>query len=135
MLGSAIPAAVTRLGITQVSVHWSCEPLHRFSRNHANDFLRRFCEYPQELGFAFDDGVVMLSQIQILSHQFKIAKRIELYLGFGPDYLHAEFKRLGCARPCRVALNSCRAECFCGCYCRYMSLEGNERSEFKVCAC
>jgi hypothetical protein len=55
----------------------------------------RFCVYPQELGFEIDADGALLTQIQVLSHQFKIAKRIEIYVGFGPDYLHAEFKRLG----------------------------------------
>lgn len=56
----------------------------------------RFCTYPQELGFAFD-GTIALSQVQLLSHQFKIAQRVELYVGMGPEYGRAEFKRLGWA--------------------------------------
>jgi hypothetical protein len=65
-------------------------------------FLCRFCVYPQELGFEIDADGALLTQIQVLSHQFKIAKRIEIYVGFGPDYLHAEFKRLGCVLCARI---------------------------------
>lgn len=63
----------------------------------------RFCTYPQELGFEFDGGAVTLTQVQLLSHQCKIAQRVELYVGFGPDYLRAEFKRLGCGCPRRLS--------------------------------
>ena len=39
----------------------------------------RFCEYPQEIGLVFD-GVVNTRQIQFLSHQSKIASKIELFV-------------------------------------------------------
>ena len=68
-----------------------------------------FCEYPQEIGVAFLDGVVNVSQIQLLSHQSKITTRIELFMGVGADYMHASFTRLG-----------------------YLSLDSNERSDYKV---
>ena len=55
----------------------------------------RFCTYPQELGFTFDAGPVTVTQIQLLSHQFKISQRVELYVGTGPEYSRAEFTRLG----------------------------------------
>lgn len=76
-----------------------------------NDSLShcRFCEYPQEIGLAFVDGVVSISQIQLLSHQSKITTRIELFMGVGADYMHASFTRLG-----------------------YLSLDSNERSDYKV---
>ena len=38
----------------------------------------RFCDYPQEITIQFMQPVV-LQQIQFLSHQCKIASRIELY--------------------------------------------------------
>ena len=50
-----------------------------------------------------------VSQIQLLSHQSKIATRVELYTGTGADYLHASFTRLG-----------------------FLTLDSNERSEYKV---
>jgi len=69
----------------------------------------RFGEYPQEIGIAFVDGAVNVSQIQLLSHQSKIATRIELFVGTGNDYYEAQFTRLG-----------------------YLSLDSNERSQYKV---
>jgi hypothetical protein len=36
-----------------------------------------------------------MEQVQILSHQFKIAQRIELFVGQGPSYTHAAYARLG----------------------------------------
>jgi centrosomal protein CEP104 len=71
--------------------------------------FRRFCDYPQEIGIQFLDGAVAISQIQLLSHQAKIATRIELFTGSGADYFHAAFSRLG-----------------------YLSLDNNERSQYKV---
>jgi len=69
----------------------------------------RFCEYPQEIGLQFTDGGVGISQVQLLSHQSKIASRIELFMGHGPDYFSCQFTRLG-----------------------YLSLDSNERSSFKA---
>ena len=43
----------------------------------------------------FEDGPITLEYVQILSHQFKIAQRIELYVGMGTDYERAQFQRLG----------------------------------------
>ncbi len=73
---------------------------------------QRFCEYPQELGFqvsAVPDAPAgsssslapvsvpqYVSQIQILSHQCKVATKIEIYVGIGDrDYHTATFTRLG----------------------------------------
>ena len=69
----------------------------------------RFCEYPQEVGIQFIDGVVQLTQVQLLSHQSKISTRIELYMGVGPEYMKCTFTRLG-----------------------YLSLDSNERSAYKA---
>lgn len=74
----------------------------------------RFCEWPQELGVWFPDGAVAISQVQLLSHQSKIATRVELFVGTGAsaaEYDSARFTRLG-----------------------YLSLDSNERSNYKVCA-
>lgn len=70
---------------------------------------QRFCEYPQELGLRIDSDRAVIKQIQILSHQFKISKKIELYIGQGSSYQTATFKRLG-----------------------YMSLDDNTRSNFNA---
>ena len=69
----------------------------------------KFCPFPQELGFQLIDGDCKLSQVQILSHQFKIATKIEIYIGQGHDYHSATFRRLG-----------------------YLSLDSNERSSYQA---
>ena len=69
----------------------------------------KFCPFPQELGFQLVDGDCKLSQVQILSHQFKIATKIEIYIGQGHDYHSAIFRRLG-----------------------YLSLDSNERSSYQA---
>jgi centrosomal protein CEP104 len=69
----------------------------------------RFCEYPQEIGIQFSEGVVNIAQVQLLSHQCKIATKIELFAGMGDDYFNSKFTRLG-----------------------YLSLDSNERSQYKV---
>mgnify|MGYP003384993732 CR=1 FL=1 len=70
---------------------------------------QRFCEYPQELGLRLDSERAAIKQIQILSHQYKISKKIELFIGQGSSYNTATFKRLG-----------------------YMSLDDNTRSNFNA---
>lgn len=69
----------------------------------------RFCEFPQEIGLSFADGLVNISQIQLLSHQSKIATRIELFVGTGDSYFDATYTRLG-----------------------YLSLDSNERTQYKA---
>eukprot|EP00929_Paragymnodinium_shiwhaense_P091716 TRINITY_DN51624_c0_g2_i1.p1 TRINITY_DN51624_c0_g2~~TRINITY_DN51624_c0_g2_i1.p1 ORF type:complete len:893 (-),score=187.50 TRINITY_DN51624_c0_g2_i1:79-2757(-) len=73
----------------------------------------RFCDYPQELILQFETPV-HLRQVQFLSHQSKIASKIELFTaqpqsGQAPRLESAEFKRLG-----------------------YLSLDPNERSQFQA---
>jgi len=69
----------------------------------------KFSEYPQELGFEIDGGDARLSQVQILSHQSKIATKVEIFIGQGGSYESASFKRLG-----------------------YLSLDNNERSQYQA---
>ena len=69
----------------------------------------KFSEFPQEVGFEIDGGDVRLSQVQILSHQSKIATKIEIFIGGGSSYHSADFKRLG-----------------------YLSLDSNERSQYQA---
>merc|ERR1719444_191377 len=72
----------------------------------------RFCDFPQEICLQFETPV-HLRQIQFLSHQSKIATKIELFTasasnqGFNVDV--AEWKRLG-----------------------YLPLDNNERSQFQA---
>lgn len=69
----------------------------------------RYCEYPQELGFEIEGGVSKVTQVQLLSHQSKISTKVEIFIGNGPDYHSAKFKRLG-----------------------YLSLDSNERSGYQA---
>lgn len=69
----------------------------------------RFCPYPQEIGFQILDSNVKLTQIQVLSHQYKISTKVEIFIGHGTNYSTAKFKRLG-----------------------YLSLDSNERSNFQA---
>ena len=56
----------------------------------------RFCEYPQEIGLQLlTRGPREVAQLQILSHQSKIASKIEIYVGVGNDYHDASYQRLG----------------------------------------
>jgi len=55
----------------------------------------KFCDYPQELGFEILEGEKCLTQLQLLSHQFKIASRVEIFVGVGLAYSTAKFERLG----------------------------------------
>jgi len=73
----------------------------------------KFCEFPQELGLQFETPV-HLRQVQFLSHQSKIATKIELFTALPAEgqvcrYESAQFKRLG-----------------------YLSLDNNERSQFQA---
>lgn len=69
----------------------------------------RFCEYPQELGFAMEAGMCRLNQIQLLSHQSKISTKVEIFMGIGSDYHTANYHRLG-----------------------FLTLDNNERSSFQA---
>lgn len=69
----------------------------------------RFCNFPQELLFEMIDGDVLITQFQVLSHQFKISSNIEIFIGAGGSPSTATFKRLG-----------------------YLSLDSNERSDYQA---
>ena len=71
---------------------------------------QRFCEYSQEIGVKLlSEKPRMISRLQVLSHQSKIASKIEIYVGIGRDYHSASYKRLG-----------------------YIVLDSNERSSYQV---
>ena len=75
-----------------------------------------WCEYPQEVILQFQ-GRVSVQQVQLLSHQFKIASQVELFIGSMPPGVPvpavgatgATFTRLG-----------------------HFSLDPNERSKFQA---
>jgi hypothetical protein len=87
----------------------------------------KFCEYPQEVGLMLTEdednnseemkeldleprkALRFLTQVQLLVHEFKIASRVEMYVGVGSDYQEADFERLG-----------------------FMNLDGNERSNYQA---
>ncbi len=59
-----------------------------------------------------DHGVAAIECVKILSHQYKVSRRVDLYIGNGNggvDYRTADYKKLG-----------------------YFCLDSNERSDFKV---
>jgi centrosomal protein CEP104 len=55
----------------------------------------RFCEYPQELVLEFLEKNVCIQQLQLLSHQSKIASTIEILTANGEDYELTKFQQLG----------------------------------------
>eukprot|EP00438_Fugacium_kawagutii_P011435 Skav233056 [mRNA] locus=scaffold2357:21670:23499:+ [translate_table: standard] len=71
-----------------------------------------YCDFPQEVCLQFESPV-HLRQVQFLSHQSKIATKIELFTGMAPAWPSqledVQFKRLG-----------------------YLSLDNNERSQFQA---
>jgi centrosomal protein CEP104 len=69
----------------------------------------RFPTYPQELIFELVEGDAKITKIQVLSHQSKIAKKIDIFIGTGNDFENAQWKRLG-----------------------YLSLDCNERSSYQA---
>ena len=69
----------------------------------------KFCQWPQEIGVELLRGESRLSQLQVLSHQAKIATKIELFVGQGSNYHSASWQRLG-----------------------YLSLDSNERSSYQA---
>ena len=68
-LTSAMPAVCARAPQLQ--------NFHSHSRGWQS---AHFCEFPQQLVLKFDARIT-LQQVQLLSHQFKIAQRVELYMG------------------------------------------------------
>lgn len=53
---------------------------------HARDLPERRCpEYPQDLIIHLLSGASRISKVQILSHHFKIATRIDVYIGILKD--------------------------------------------------
>jgi hypothetical protein len=78
----------------------------------------RFCEYPQSLTFQFE-GDVRIRKIKFLSHQYKISKKIEIFIGqmdqpaeqITGEVRHnkCDFKRIG-----------------------YLSLDSNQSSDYKA---
>jgi centrosomal protein CEP104 len=55
----------------------------------------RFCEYPQELVLEFLEKNVCIQQLQLLSHQSKIASTIEILTANGEEYELTKFQQLG----------------------------------------
>ena len=66
----------------------------------------RYCDYPQEIVMDFGQAV-QLSQIQFLSHQFKISSKVEIYIYYPVKY--KKFKKIG-----------------------YLTLDSNEKTNFQA---
>ena len=90
--------------------------LQRYSADSRGWQSTRWCEFPQEVVVRFQ-GKVVLQQVQVLSHQFKIPSRVELYIGSPPPGTPPPAS--GCA-----GVNFSRLGHF--------SLDSNERSTFQV---
>jgi hypothetical protein len=76
-----------------------------------------FCDFPQELVLRFG-GAASVQQVQVLSHQFKIATRVELFIGKLPP---------GAAEPPPSGVGGVAFTRL-----GHFSLDGNERSKFQA---
>ena len=76
----------------------------------------QWCEYPQELVLQFH-GRVSVQQVQLLSHQFKIASQVELFIGTMPPGVPAPASGVAGASFVRLG---------------HFSLDANERSKFQA---
>ena len=76
----------------------------------------RWCDYPQELVLQFP-GKVTLQQVQVLSHQFKIASRVELFMGAVPPGVPAPVSGAAGVKFTRLG---------------HFSLDSNERSGYQA---
>lgn len=90
--------------------------LQHYSTSSRGWQSERFCKFPQELVLRFQ-GRVVLHQVQVLSHQFKIPSRVELFVGSLPVGVHAP--AIGCDGVSFSRLG-------------HFSLDSNERSKFQV---
>ncbi|KAI8047903.1 hypothetical protein BDF21DRAFT_433785 [Thamnidium elegans] len=67
--------------------------------SHRGWQTKRFPEYPQDLILRFKSGLCSISKVQILSHHYKIASQIELFIGITKeqeqDSMYIQFTRLG----------------------------------------
>ncbi|KAJ1451288.1 hypothetical protein M885DRAFT_530203 [Pelagophyceae sp. CCMP2097] len=97
------------VGASGADPDFPADELNRHSPHTRGWQSARFCDYPQEVVLELR-ARSCLRQVQILSHQHKIATRVELFVGAGargPE--HATWTRLG-----------------------YLSLDSNERSDFQA---
>ena len=78
---------------------------------------QKFCQYPQEIIVQFP-SIVQINQLQFLSHQSKIASKIELFT-FNPDQVGAQASKL--------PLNEIQFTKM-----GYLTLNTNERSGFQA---
>ena len=76
----------------------------------------RWCEFPQELVLQFP-ATVTLQQVQVLSHQFKIASRVELFMGTMPPGVPAPTTGVAGVKWARLG---------------HFSLDSNERSGYQA---
>ena len=55
----------------------------------------RYCTYPQTLVFELVESSALLKELRIVSHEYMIGKRLELYVGIGEDFKSTDFRRIG----------------------------------------
>lgn len=112
-LYSLWPSITTGKGGTYLSINITERPVRAQSclevpcahRMHTHISLLPSCDIQ---GFELEESA-HVTRIQILSHQTRIASKIELFIGDGPSYDQADFRRLG-----------------------YLTLHTNERSNYQV---
>jgi len=99
--GAAAPVGKLRFSIHSVSGEDPDYPARELLYHSAHTRgwqTPRFCRYPQEVVLRLDRPS-RVQQIQILSHEYKIAQRLEIFVGTLPpgedDVSRCAFKRLG----------------------------------------
>lgn len=94
---------------TSEDMNYKASELNEHSSLSRGYMSKRMCNYPQDLVIEFEEGMCQFSQVQILSHEFAIASRIEVFTSTSPTFKGAEFQRLG-----------------------YLSLSTNQESNYKA---
>ena len=105
---SSLPLPCTHHLFSPPSQRYPVKELNTHSPNTRGWQSPRFCDFPQEVGLQLSSQS-RVTQVQLLSHQSKIATKIELFVGEGPSYGQASWRRLG-----------------------YLSLDDNARSEYQA---
>ena len=55
----------------------------------------KYCTYPQTLIFEISETSALLKELRIVSHEYLIGKRMELYVAIGDDFRTCDFRRIG----------------------------------------
>ena len=55
----------------------------------------KYCTYPQTLIFEISETSALLKELRIVSHEYLIGKRMEIYVAIGDDFRTCDFRRIG----------------------------------------